>query len=54
MEEREAEKKAAASLTETPTTTPPLSSETEKEKGTHIHRESSKVVPGKGKTQSGD
>ncbi|XP_027257099.1 sperm flagellar protein 2 isoform X2 [Cricetulus griseus] len=52
LEEREAEKKAAASLTETPTTTPPLSSETEKEKGTHIHRESSKVVPGKGKTQS--
>ncbi|XP_051038489.1 sperm flagellar protein 2 [Phodopus roborovskii] len=52
LEEREADKKVAASPAEAPTTTPPLSSEAEKDKETHLHRDTSKVSPGKGKTQS--
>ncbi|KAH0520601.1 Sperm flagellar protein 2 [Microtus ochrogaster] len=53
LEEKEAEKKAAASGAEAPTTRPPLPSEAEKDKEMHLHREPSKLSPGKGKTPSG-
>ncbi|XP_026639630.1 sperm flagellar protein 2 [Microtus ochrogaster] len=52
LEEKEAEKKAAASGAEAPTTRPPLPSEAEKDKEMHLHRETSKLSPGKGKTPS--
>lgn len=54
LEEKEAEKKAAASATEASTTSPSLPSEAEKDKEIHLHREPSKLSPGKGKTSSGD
>nr|XP_048285257.1 sperm flagellar protein 2 isoform X2 [Myodes glareolus] len=54
LEEKEAEKKAAASATEASTTSPSLPSEAEKDKEIHLHREPSKLSPGKGKTPSGD
>lgn len=49
LEEKETEKKAVASLAEPPATTPPLSSEAEKDKELHQAKPS-----GKAKTQSGD
>ncbi|XP_053454848.1 sperm flagellar protein 2 [Nycticebus coucang] len=56
LEEKEAEKKAAASLAEPPPPPPPppppIPIESEKEKETHPHHESTKTPSGKGKSQS--
>ncbi|XP_042117374.1 sperm flagellar protein 2 isoform X5 [Peromyscus maniculatus bairdii] len=50
LEEKETDKKAASA--EAPTTASPLSPEAEKDKESHLHREISKISPGKGRTPS--
>ncbi|XP_052599103.1 sperm flagellar protein 2 isoform X4 [Peromyscus californicus insignis] len=50
LEEKETDKKAASA--EAPPTTSPLSPEAEKDKESHLHREMSKISPGKGRTSS--